>query len=350
MISQNGMRDSRRISVVVPVYNSETTIEELVARLVRVLEPIVAEFELVLVNDGSRDGSAAALARLERRDRRVRPIALMRNYGQHNALLCGIRAARYELIVTLDDDLQNPPEEIPRLLAKLDEGFDVVYGAAHERHHEGWRNWASSLTRLALRGAMGAGTARWVSPYRLFRTSIRDAFSAYESSFVSIDVLLTWGTTQFAAVPVAHEPRRAGRSNYTFRALLALALNMATGFSTLPLQVASMLGFAATFLGIALLGLVLIRYLAHGSQVPGFPFLASIILIFSGTQLFALGIIGEYLARMHFRTLGRPAYARQPAVDPSRHVADPTEARAAPADEHEPYAEAAPGVKGPARS
>jgi glycosyltransferase involved in cell wall biosynthesis len=312
--------DSRRVSVVVPVFNSERTLEELVARLVRVLEPNVTDFELLLVDDGSRDNSAAVLARLEQGDRRVRPIALMRNYGQHNALLCGIRTAQYELIVTLDDDLQNPPEEIPRLLAKLDEGFDVVYGSAQQRHHHGWRNWASSLTGLALRSAIGAETARWVSPYRLFRTSLREAFSAYESSFVSIDVLLTWGTTKFAAVPVTHDARRVGRSNYTFRALLGLALNMTTGFSTLPLQVASVLGFAVVFLGVALLAFVLIRYMLQGSPVPGFPFLASIIIIFSGTQLFALGIIGEYLARMHFRTLGRPPYARRPDDDLSRRA------------------------------
>lgn len=306
--------DSRRVSVVVPVFNSARTLEELVARLVRVLEPSVTDFELLLVDDGSRDDSVAVLARLEQADRRVRPIALMRNYGQHNALLCGIRTAQYELIVTLDDDLQNPPEEIPRLLAKLDEGFDVVYGAPPERHHRGWRNWASSLTGLALRGAIGAETARWVSPYRLFRTSLREAFSAYESSFVSIDVLLTWGTTKFAAVPVAHNARRVGRSNYTFRALLGLALNMATGFSTLPLQVASLLGVVVVVLGAALLGFV-IRY-----RLQGVPFLASIIIIFSGTQLFALGIIGEYLARMHFRTLGRPPYVRRPDDDLSRRA------------------------------
>jgi glycosyltransferase involved in cell wall biosynthesis len=320
---QHVVGDMRRMSVVVPVYNSEATLDELIARLVRVLEPLLADFEIVLVDDGSRDHSAAVLARLAQRDRRVRPIALMRNYGQHNALLCGIRAARYELIVTLDDDLQNPPEEIPRLLARLDAGVDVVYGAAQQRHHDAWRNWASSLTHLALRSAIGAETARWVSPYRLFRTSLREAFSAYESSFVSIDVLLTWGTSKFAAVPVTHEPRRAGTSNYTFRALLVLALNMATGFSTLPLQVASLFGFGATLLGIVLFGIVLLRYLTQGDQVPGFPFLASVILIFSGTQLFALGIIGEYLARIHFRMLGRPAYARQPADDPSRHTPEP---------------------------
>jgi glycosyltransferase involved in cell wall biosynthesis len=310
--------DTRRVSVVVPVFNGEATLEELATRLVRVLEPLVTDFELILVDDGSRDGSAALLAQLEQSDPRVRRIALMRNYGQHNALLCGIRAAQYELIVTLDDDLQNPPEEIPRLLATLDDGVDVVYGAAQERHHERWRNWGSFVTRLALRSAVGAETAQWVSPYRLFRTSLRDAFSAYESSFVSIDVLLTWGTTKFGVVSVAHERRRAGRSNYTLTSLLRLALNMATGFSTLPLQVASVLGFAATFLGIALLAYVLIRYLLQGSPVPGFPFLASVIIIFSGTQLFALGVIGEYLARMHFRTLGRPPYAIQPAADRSR--------------------------------
>jgi glycosyltransferase involved in cell wall biosynthesis len=329
--SMDQQRTGRRLSVVVPVYNGAATLEELAARLTRVLDPLFADFEIILVDDGSRDGSRALLETLARGNPRLRPIPLMRNYGQHNALLCGIRAARYELLVTLDDDLQNPPEEIPKLLARLDEGFDVVYGTAQDRQHDAWRNWASALTRFALRSAVGAETARWVSPFRLFRTGVREAFRGYESSFVSIDVLLTWGTTRFAAVPVDHQTRRAGASNYTFRKLLSLAMNMVTGYSTLPLQVASLLGFMATLLGIVLLGYVLVRYILEGSRVPGFPFLASIIVIFAGTQLFALGIIGEYLARMHFRMMGRPPYAYRSAIEPGWRASGDADAAAPPA-------------------
>jgi undecaprenyl-phosphate 4-deoxy-4-formamido-L-arabinose transferase len=161
---------------------------------------------------------------------------------------------------------------------------------------------------MALQAAMGAATARKVSAFRLFRTHVRDAFAAYRSPNVSIDVLLTWGTTRFAAIPARHEPRTVGVSNYTFRKLVRHALNMMTGFSTLPLRLASIIGLLFTVFGFFVLVFVLGRYFLAGSSVAGFPFLASIIAIFSGAQLFALGIIGEYLARMHFRTMDRPVY------------------------------------------
>jgi glycosyltransferase involved in cell wall biosynthesis len=296
------------VSVVIPVYNSEQSLALLVERLENVLVDRDEPFELILVNDGSQDRSWGVIGALAQERPWVRGINLMRNYGQHNALMCGIRAARYPIIATLDDDLQNPPEELPRLLAKLDEGHDVVYGAPDRQQHGLWRNLASRLTKLALQSAMGAQTARSVSTFRVFRARVREAFAGYTGSSVSIDVLLTWGTTRFAAIPVRHEPRKVGRSHYTFRKLLLHALNMMTGFSTLPLQLASFIGFGFTGFGLAVLAYVLGRYVIHGSPVPGFPFLASIIAIFSGAQLFALGIVGEYLARMHSRMMEQPSY------------------------------------------
>jgi glycosyltransferase involved in cell wall biosynthesis len=245
----------------------------------------------------------------------IRGLNLMRNYGQHNALLAGIRAARHDVIVTMDDDLQHPPDEIPTLLAKLAEGFDVVYGTPQTEQHDRGRVLASRLTKLALQSAMGSPVARHVSAFRAFRTSVRDSFARYRSPYVCIDVLLTWGTTRFAAVVVRHEARRIGVSNYTVRRLIAHALNMMTGFSTVPLQLASVVGFAFTFFGLAVFAYVVGRYLIQGGSVPGFPFLASIISIFSGAQLFALGILGEYLARMHFRTMERPTYVVAASVE-----------------------------------
>ena len=232
----------------------------------------------------------------------------MRNYGQHNALLCGIRAAKYEVIVTMDDDLQHPPEEIPRLLARLEEGFDVVYGAPKAEQHGLLRALASRITRLALSTAIGSEIAKNASAFRAFRTQLREAFASYQSPFISIDVLLSWGTTCVGAIAVDFQPRHAGSSNYTFTKLIRHALDMMTGFSVLPLQLASLIGFSCTIFGIGVLLYVVGRYLLEGS-IPGFPFLASIIAIFSGAQLFALGVIGEYLARVHFRTMNRPAYA-----------------------------------------
>jgi undecaprenyl-phosphate 4-deoxy-4-formamido-L-arabinose transferase len=303
------MTKGMSISIVVPVYNSEGTIEELVTRIHAVVDGVADVYELILVNDGSRDRSWDSMLRAAEGRSWIRLINLMRNYGQHNALLCGIRAARYATLVTLDDDLQNPPEEIPKLLERLTADVDVVYGAPSVEQHGLWRNLASRLTKIALLSSMGPAIARQVSAFRVFRTQLRDAFASYKAPYVSIDVLLTWATTRFCAIPVQQDPRRVGPSNYTFRKLTAHALNMMTGFSTLPLQVASLLGFVSTALGLLVLGWVIGVYLFVGSSVPGFPFLASVIAIFSGAQMFALGIIGEYLARMHFRTMDRPAYS-----------------------------------------
>jgi undecaprenyl-phosphate 4-deoxy-4-formamido-L-arabinose transferase len=307
----------RSLSAVIPVYNSEAALPELIERLEPVLRATAVDFELVCVNDCSRDNSWRVLTELASQRPWICNIDLMRNAGQHNALLCGVRSARYDLIVTLDDDLQNPPEEIPILVAALGDGVDVVYGAPRQEVHGVWRNVASQATKIVLQGVLGADTARMVGPFRIFRTSIRQAFAGYRGAFVNIDVLLTWGTTRFAAVHVQHDVRKIGQSNYTFRTLLTHTLNMLTGFSTLPLQLASLLGFALTLFGGLLLAIVIGRYVLNGVAVPGFAFLASIIIIFSGTQLFTLGVIGEYLARMHFRLLDRPPYVirEQPRAD-----------------------------------
>lgn len=307
------------ISVVVPVYNAETSLAELIQRLEAVLRAEAREFEVLLIDDASGDASWQRIQELARERRWLRGVRFTRNFGQHNALLAGIRRARHEWIVTLDDDLQHPPEEIPKLLAKLREGFDVVYGTPDRERHGRLRDWSSVVTKLALQGAMGAEIARVVGPFRVFHRDLRDAFADFRSPYVSVDVLLTWATTSFAAIPVRHEARREGKSNYTFRKLVAHALNMMTGFSIVPLQLASLTGFAFTVFGLAVLVYVLARFLFQDSTVPGFPFLASVIAIFSGAQLFALGIIGEYLARMHFRTMGRPAYAIRSQTDLDRN-------------------------------
>lgn len=296
------------ISVVVPVYKGAETLDALVQRVGAVLPQVAERYELILVNDGSPDNSWEVIQRLARGQGWVRGVQLLRNYGQHNATLCGIRAARYEVTVTLDDDLQNPPEEIPLLLEKLSEGFDVVYGAPQQVRQNLWRSLASHVIRLMLRRVMGNQVAWQVSPFRAFRTSARDAFAHYASPSVFVDVLLTWGAARFAAVTVRQDARAAGTSTYTFRKLLSLAMNMLTGFSTLPLRAASMVGFLFTLFGLGVLAYVLGRFLLLGYSIPGFPFLASVIAIFSGATLFALGIMGEYLARIYTHSMGQPPY------------------------------------------
>ena len=309
------MQRSMEISAVVPVYRSGPILPELHQRLTDALGDISDQYEIILVEDCGGDESWNVIQGLAAHDDHVRGIRMSRNYGQHNALLCGIRAAKYGVIVTLDDDLQNPPEEIAKLIAVLGDGVDVVYGTPENEQHGFLRDQGSRITKLALQSAMGAETARNVSAFRVFRTRLRDAFATYRGPYVSIDVLLTWGTTRFSHVSVLHDPRRVGTSNYTFRKLVTHAFNMMTGFSTLPLQIASLIGFLFTLFGFGILVYVLVSFLTNGAAVPGFAFLASIIAIFSGAQLFALGIIGEYLARMHFRTMDRPTYLVREVTD-----------------------------------
>jgi glycosyltransferase involved in cell wall biosynthesis len=295
------------VSIVIPVYRAALTLRELYSQLSIAMPQVAPTFEIIFVEDCGADESWSIITELAAADERVRGIRMSRNYGQHNALLCGIRAARYDVIVTMDDDLQHPVSEIASLLAALGPDVDVVYGAPQHEQHGLLRDAASRVTKLALASAMGAETARNVSAFRAFRTRLRDGFSDYRSPNVFIDVLLNWTTSRFAVIKVRHEPRSAGVSGYSIPRLVRHAVNLMTGFSTLPLQISSFIGFGLVLFGVLILAYVGAAYLIVGA-VPGFTFLASIISIFSGAQLFALGIIGEYLARMHFRTMDRPAY------------------------------------------
>jgi undecaprenyl-phosphate 4-deoxy-4-formamido-L-arabinose transferase len=294
-------------SIVVPVYNSEGTLEELVARLGKVMPQLCKDFEVILINDGSGDRSWQVICELAKQYPWTRGINMMRNYGQHNALLCGLRAAKYEITVTMDDDLQHPPEEIGILLSKLSDDIDVVYGLPKKLPHSFWRNLFSLLTKRLLAFVMGIPTVRYAGSFRALRTELRNAFATFQSPNVILDVLLSWGTTRFATIEVDEAPRKVGNSNYNFVKLFSHAMLILTGFSTAPLRLASMIGFAFTILGIIIFAYVIILFFIAGS-IPGFPFLASIIALFSGTQLFALGIFGEYLATVFDRSMERPVY------------------------------------------
>ena len=295
------------ISIVVPVYNAESTLPTLVERLQAVLDSLSLPYEVLLINDGSRDSSWEVILELVNQYPFVRGINLMRNYGQHNAILCGIRSAHNEVIITMDDDLQHPPEEIPNFLNKLAEGYDVVYGIPRKLPHVWWRNLTSLVAKRLLSMIIGLKTVREIGSYRALRTDLRRAFENYRNPGIIIDALLAWGTTRFASIPVDEAPREQGASNYNFFKLLSLVFLILTGYSTMPLRVASLLGFGLTAFGLVTFFYVIIVSITQGS-LPGFPFLASVILLFSGTQLFALGIFGEYLARIFDRSMDRPAY------------------------------------------
>jgi undecaprenyl-phosphate 4-deoxy-4-formamido-L-arabinose transferase len=296
-----------KISVVVPVYNGSDTLPMLVDEVGKVLPGVADEFELVLVNDGSPDESWQVISALAQSHPWVRGIDLMRNYGQHNATLCGVREARYEIIVIMDDDLQNPPCEIPKLLEKLEEGYDVVYGLSRRRQQAWWKTLASVIVKRAIAFVMGLRTVRDIGAFKAFRADLRRAFADFGSPDVLVDVLLSWGTTRFAAVTVEEAPRAVGKSNYNLFKLIKVSLLVLTSYTTIPLRFASIVGFLFTLFGIGVLVYVLTVYFTLGS-IPGFPFLASTFIIFSGVQLFALGIIGEYLARVFERTGGKHTY------------------------------------------
>lgn len=293
------------LSVVVPIYKGETFIEPLVAELTRTLPTFADQYEVILVNDGSPDRSWPLIQKVAREHKSVWGICMMRNYGQHNATLCGVREACYEIVVTMDQDLQHPPQEIPLLLAKLEEGYDVVYGAPYKLPQGFLRNLMTAAIKWILARVIGLPSVRNVSAFRAFRTDLREAFVNFQSPSLILDVLLSWGTTRFTSVQV--NIAQAERTSYNFTMLVRTAMLILTGYSTLPLRFASWIGFVMTIFGLGVFLYVLWVYFSAGS-IPGFPFLASIIALFSGAQLFALGIFGEYLARMFDRSMDRPPY------------------------------------------
>ena len=295
------------VSVVIPVYNGEATLPDLVSQLSKVLPDCSQRFEVILVNDSSPDGSWEVICRLAEQHPWVRGINLVRNYGQHNATLCGIRAARYDVTVTMDDDLQHPPSQVPKLLDKLAQGYDLVYGTPQKMPHSWYRTLLSRAVKRALATAIRQTAMVNVMPFRAFRTHIRVASAGYASPRLLIDVLLGWGTTKIGSIPVQYDLRRHGQSNYNIIKLLEMTVLLWTSYTTVPLRLASLIGFLFVLVGLGVFGYVIITYFSEGS-VPGFPFLASLIAVFGGVQLFTLGMMGEYLANVFDRSLNRPIY------------------------------------------
>lgn len=297
-----------QLSVVIPVYRSESTLRPLMERLNRTLEGQVENWEVIFVNDCSPDKSWDVLTDLAKSNPRLRAISLMRNYGQHHALLAGIEQAQGQIIVTMDDDLQTPPEEIPRLVAALDGGYDLVYGLRSREQHGLVRNFCSTTIKWILTKVLGVGVATSITSYRAFRSQLRGAFQERAGAGVFIDAILCWGTTRIGSVIVSHHGREDGSSGYNLRRLVMHTANMVTSFSSVPLRLAGIVGLATTLVGVILFLYVILVFLLTGMHVPGFTFLACGLTLFSGVQLFVLGIMGEYLARMHQKIMGMPAY------------------------------------------
>ncbi|GGK67380.1 glycosyl transferase [Sphaerisporangium melleum] len=295
------------MSVVIPCYRSTRTLPDLVSRVVAVMDGRYAPYEVVLVVDGSPDDTWEVAAGLAARFPHVRALRLSRNYGQHNALLAGLRDARFEVTVTMDDDLQHPPEQIPALLAGLRDDLDLVYGVPYAEEHGPLRSLASRSVKAAMSGVLGIRTAGMISAFRAFRTHLRDGFDGFSGPHASIDVALSWATTRVGPVRVRMD-HRDGPSNYNLRMLVRHTANMLFGFSALPLRAASYLGFAVGLIGVVLGALVLWSFAAGDTTVAGFTSICLMIAMFSSAQLMAIGLLGEYVGRLHTNGMGRPTY------------------------------------------
>lgn len=300
------------VSVVVPVYRSEATLPDLVDRLTAVLKQTGLRYEIVFVDDGSPDDSWQVLTDLQAKSpHAIVAVQLMRNFGQHNAIMCGLRHARGRLIVTMDDDLQNPPEEIPKLLKAVDEGgFDLVYGQYAGKKHERWRNLGSALVKSFYRLVFHSKIT--VTSFRVIRRELAQSILAYDLNFTFLDGLLAWNTQRIGTVEVEHHPRREGRGGYSLSKLAVLALNLFTNFSLLPLQLVSALGFLLALSGFSVGAYYLGLYALQSIAVPGYASTIVSVLVLGGAQLLALGIMGEYLGRLHLNVNRKPQYtARQ---------------------------------------
>jgi len=309
-----------RLSVVIPCYRSGATLPPLVERLVSVLPTISSAHEIILVVDGPIDDTYAVARELERKHTGIVKAMLMRrNYGQHNALIAGLSRATYDVTVTMDDDLQHRPEEIHKLIGPLrDPLVDLVYGVADEEEHGFLRSFASRTVKASLASA-GVPNAKDVSAFRAFRTDLRDGFAHVADPFASLDVFLSWTTTSIVAVPVRMDQREEGRSGYSLSSLVRHAMNMVTGYSTFPLKVVTRMGVAASLLGFGLALYVVVQYFRGTIQVAGFTTLASLLSILSGMVMLSIGVLGEYLGRLHFRSMQRPTYI----VRTEQHVVEP---------------------------
>lgn len=340
------------LTILIPVYGGVDVLPELLERIRRVLHQLNLSWEIVLVDDASPFGAWEVLQTLSTEaPARVTAIQLMRNFGQHNALMCGMRFARGRLIVTMDDDGQHPPEEIPKLLQTMEAiGADVVYGVPDRRRHPWWRNLGAWLVIRFFQWALQ--TRVTPSAFRLMRREVAEAISRYPYHFTHIDGLILWNTTRVAQVEVEHRPRQAGRSGYSFRKLLTLALNVFTNFSLLPLQAASLVGLLAAAAGL-LMGLVyLVLWLAGQITVPGYASTIVAILVLGGLQLLGLGILGEYLGRVHLNLNQRPQYTIRQVLTSASYPGPPSALPASPAEGRgeKPYPRPVPGEDGLAQA
>ena len=302
---------SGRVSVVIPVYNEEATLPALFPRLYAALDALARPYEIILVDDGSRDGSLEILrAEVQRHADRVRVVELSRNFGQHPAILAGFSIATGDVIVTLDADLQNPPEEIAKLLAKFDAGHDVVGGVRQDRQDSVFRKGASALVNFVTVRITGIRMSDYGCMLRAYSRDVVDLMVKSEEHSTFIPALAQSIARHPTEVEVAHSERSAGTSKYSLYRLIRLNFDLMTGFSVVPLQIFTLLGFM-TATGGLLFGLYLLvrRFiLLRASEADGVFTLFALAFLVMGMLMAGVGIVGEYVGRIYQEVRGRPRY------------------------------------------
>jgi len=285
-----------KLSVIIPVFNAERTIKELVDRLFIDLAGI--DFEVILVNDGSKDKSETICAALAENIKQVKFISLRRNFGEHNAVLCGLNFACGEFSVIMDDDFQNPPAEVPRLLKEIEKGFDVVYAKYNVKRHNLFRNLASRINNSVANLLMDKPGDLYLSSFKIIRGEVVAEIIKYTGPFPYIDGMIIRVTDNIGTVSVNHAERLSGKSNYTLQKLFSLYLNMFINFSIKPLRIFTISGtiifMAGIFMTAYFIGSKLLFW-----EIPGWTSTISVILMFSGFQIIFLGLLGEYMGKQY---------------------------------------------------
>ena len=298
-----------KISVVVPVYNEEGNLPELIQRLSAVMDGLGRSYELVFVDDGSRDRSLEILeAAARERPGRMRVLELARNFGQHQAILAAFENVTGDVVVTLDADLQNPPEEIPKLLAKFDEGYDVVGGVRQNRQDSFLRKAASRLVNRATTLITRMRLTDFGCMLRAYSREVVEEINRCDEASTFIPALGQSFARRPTEVPVAHAARRHGESNYSLYRLIRLNFDLMTGFSLVPLQVFGLMGMAVAVGGVAFGVFLFVRRLIVGAEVEGVFTLFAILFTLLGIAMAGLGLVGEYVGRIYLQVRGRPRF------------------------------------------
>jgi len=298
-----------KISVIIPVYNEAGNLRFLHERLTKVLPEMKRAYEIILVDDGSLDASPQVLKELASEDRHVKGIILSGNFGQHTAVCAGFEQAEGDIVVTLDADLQNPPEEIPKLVAKIEEGFDVVGGIRKERRDTLARRLISFITNRVASMVVGKEMRDCGCMLRAYRKRVVDEMLQLHYASVFIPTLTASLADQFIEIPVAHEVRHEGRSKYNLFRFMLIYFDLITGYSAIPIQLVSVLGFLTSLAGFLFGIFLLVRRLILGPDTSQGVFtLMAILFLFVGLLLLALGLIGEYISRIYLEVRGRPKF------------------------------------------